>query len=64
MLELTKNILQKVSFDAYLFQKELNKALKWITDTEEVQRFQEWCIVEFGNMYPVIINKAFAHTAN
>lgn len=60
MLELTKKILTKVSFDAVLFQKELNKALKWITDAEEVQRFREWCIVEFGSTYPIIIKKAFA----
>ena len=46
MLELTKKILHSVSFDQKLFQKELNKALKWITDAEEVRRFQEWCIVE------------------
>ena len=48
MLELTKEILRGVSFDSQLFQKELNKGLKWITDAEEVRRFQEWCIVEFG----------------
>jgi coproporphyrinogen III oxidase-like Fe-S oxidoreductase len=60
MLELTKKILTKVSFDAQLFQKELNKALKWITDAEEIQKFQEWCIKEFGSKYPVIIKKAFA----
>lgn len=60
MLELTKKILKKVSFDALLFQKELYKALKWITDAEEVQRFREWCIVEFGATYPTIIKNAFA----
>ena len=60
MLDLTKKILRGVSFDAILFQKELNKGLKWITDTEEVRRFQEWCITEFGAKYPVIIKKAFA----
>lgn len=59
MLELTKKILKKVSFDAYLFQKELNKALKWITDAEEVRKFREWCIVEFGSTYPVAIKNAF-----
>jgi len=59
MFELTKKILRNVSFDSQLFQKELYKALKWITDTEEVKRFREWCIVEFGSKYPGIINKAF-----
>lgn len=60
MLDLTKKILRGVSFDANLFQKELNKGLKWITDTEEIRRFQEWCIKEFGGKYPAIINKAFS----
>jgi len=59
MLDLTKKILKKVSFDAFLFQKELNKALKWITDADEVRNFRTWCIVEFGTLYPVIIKKAF-----
>ncbi len=62
MLELTKKILRNVSFDSQLFQKELYKALKWITDAEEVKRFQEWCITEFGTTYPSIIKKAFAKT--
>jgi hypothetical protein len=60
MLEFTKKILRGVSFDPLLFQKELHKALKWITDAEEVRKFQEWCITEFGAKYPVIIKKAFA----
>ncbi len=60
MLEFTKKILRGVSFDAQLFQKELNKALRWITDAEEIKKFQEWCITEFGAKYPGIIRKAFA----
>lgn len=60
MLELTKKILRSVSFDAQLFQKELYKSLKWITDAEEIKRFKEWCFNEFGTRYPMIIDKAFA----
>jgi hypothetical protein len=60
MLELTKKILTKVSFDAFLFQKELNKALRWITDPEELKKFKSWCIKEFGKVYPTIIKKTFA----
>jgi hypothetical protein len=59
MLELTKKILTKVSFDAHLFQKELNKALRWITEPEELRRFRDWCISEFGSVYPIIIKRAF-----
>jgi len=60
MLELTKKILTKVSFDAQLFKKELDKALKWITDAEEIKKFKDWCITEFGSKYPTIIKSAFA----
>lgn len=59
MLELSKKILTKVSFDKRLFQKELNKALSWISDTAEAIAFKDWCIREFGNVYPKIISKAF-----
>lgn len=62
MQEFAKKILRSVSFDAQLFQKELRKTLKWITDAEEIKRFQEWCITEFGAKYPMIIRKAFAQT--
>ena len=60
MMEMAKKILTVVSFDAQLFQKELYKALKWITDSEELRIFQEWCVIEFGAKYPKIIKKAFA----
>jgi hypothetical protein len=59
MFELTKKILVKVSFDPLLFQKELNKAIRWMTNTEEMQRLREWCLVEFGTIYPTIVQKAF-----
>lgn len=60
MFELTKKILVRVSFDPQLFQKELTKAIRWISDKEEMQRLREWCIKEFGTVYPTIISKAFA----
>lgn len=63
MLELTKQILRNVSFDPRLFQKELNKAMKWITDKEDLKRFRVWCIVEFGSQYPIILSRAFDRLA-
>jgi len=60
MLEMTKKILISVSFDRILFQKELNKSLKWISDSEELKIFKLWCIVEFGVKYPKIISRAFS----
>ncbi len=59
MVELCKTILIKVSFDKHLFKKELNKALSWIKDSSELQSFKDWCILEFGHIYPSIIIKAF-----
>ena len=64
MLEFTKKILRGVSFDPHLFQKELYKALRWINDAEEIQRFHEWCITEFGTTYPKIIKNAFSSYNN
>jgi hypothetical protein len=59
MVELCKEILTKVSFDRYLFQKELKKAIKWIQNPVELRQFKEWCIREFGGKYPKIIEKTF-----
>jgi len=58
MLELCKEILTKVSFDRLLFQKELNKALKWL-QTEELDNFRDWCVNTFGKTYPDILRAAF-----
>jgi len=59
-LDFSKKIIRAVSFDRALFQKELNKVLKWLNNTDEIQKFQEWCIVEFGAKYPKIIQKTFS----
>jgi hypothetical protein len=58
MLEMCKEILTKVSFDRLLFQKELNKALKWL-QTEELENFRAWCLSNFGKKYPDILRSAF-----
>lgn len=36
MLEYQKSVLQKLSFDSYLFIKELNKSIKWLTKKEYI----------------------------
>lgn len=59
MLELTKKTLREVSFDATLFQKELLKALKWLTEEEEIVAFKKWCFIEFGNRYKDILESSF-----
>jgi len=59
MLELAKKILKKVSFDPQLFRKELIKSLRWITDNEDLRKFKEWCLQEFGSKYPAILQEVF-----
>jgi hypothetical protein len=59
MLELTKKILQKVSFDPNLFKKELLKALKWLKSQEEIRTLKEWCTIEFGKSHSTILKEVF-----
>lgn len=59
MLELTKHILQRVSFDKILFRKELTKALKWLKK-EEALMLQAWCIATFtSEEFKTIIREVF-----
>lgn len=46
MLEYTKTVLQKVSFDVKLFSKELQKALSRLLpyEVEELKRWLQWFI--------------------
>lgn len=55
MLELTKNVLKNVSFDQYLFKKELKKATKWL-GKEDYHKLRIWCLASFA-MYSDIINE-------
>ena len=58
MLEFSKNVLQKVSFDHHLFEKELTKSLQWINQTD-AESLREWCLEMYGNKYSHIIQQAF-----
>lgn len=46
MLEYSKFILQKVSFDEFLFKKELDKALKLLMP-EEIRQLLVWAKEQF-----------------
>ncbi len=59
MLELCKEILVKVSFDKFLFQKELNKAIQWVNTSEEREKLKSWCNSKFGKLYPDVVKLAF-----
>lgn len=58
MLEFCKKVLTKVSFDRFLFKKELLKAIKWL-NKEDLIALKTWCIGQFGNMYGDIIQDSF-----
>jgi len=59
MLEYAKVILPKVSFSRELFRKELTKCINWVSETE-FKYLKEWCYENFKELYPEILNKAFA----
>ncbi len=58
MLELSKQILEKVSFDRSLFKKELKKSLRWIQPQERVH-LKAWCMTTFGAIYGDLIREVF-----
>jgi hypothetical protein len=57
MLELSKNILGRVSFDKILFKKELSKAIRWLKK-EEAMLLKVWCLANFG-IYREVIMEVF-----
>lgn len=59
MLEYTKLILEKVSFDKLLFEKELRKSKRWLI-RKELKEFEQWCKTKFGRLYPDIISRTFS----
>ncbi len=56
MLEYFKMILEKVSFDKLLFEKELRKALAQLKPTER-EDLRRWCYVKFANYHQVLNNQ-------
>lgn len=58
MLEYSKLILQKVSFNGDLFKKELGKAVKFLK-RDEIVMLQIWCMVTFSDKYADIIKEIF-----
>jgi hypothetical protein len=54
MLDMSKTILEKVSFDKILFKKELSKAIKWLKPDEKLM-LKVWVLATFGHMYKDVI---------
>ena len=61
MLELSKKILEKVSFDRKLFRKELKKSLNWLKPNEQIL-LKTWCLATFGATYNEVITEVFEST--
>ncbi len=59
MLEYVKMILEKVSFDKKLFEKELLKGIRQLIP-EEIKELRKWCYDRFGNLYRNILNRIFS----
>ena len=62
MLEFTKDILKKVSFDSELFRKELAKSISWLNASESKQ-LKTWCLAYFGAKYHTTIIDVFNQLA-
>jgi hypothetical protein len=58
MLEYTKSLLQKVSFDRGLFLKELKKSVDWL-DQEDRRRLRSWSLTTFYHLYGKDIKEVF-----
>lgn len=58
MLEYFKTILSKVSFNEFLFEKELKKAIKSLVG-EEVANLKNWCYEKFSDIHFITLNKHF-----
>jgi hypothetical protein len=56
MLEYTKTIMQKVSFNKFLLQKELGKALKWLNQQER-EELAKWTRNNFGPLYEDLLKE-------
>jgi hypothetical protein len=54
MLEYSKEILTKVSFDPVLFKKELQKAMMWLKGEQRTMLIK-WCATTFDTSYGEVI---------
>ena len=54
MLEFTKKILSKVSFDQNLFKKELSKSARWLSK-QEVLTLKIWALTTFSQYKNTIL---------
>ena len=60
MLEYYQQILQAVSFDKTLFEKELIKSVKSLVRYDEFLDLKQWCIQKFSDSYSQIVERVFS----
>ena len=58
MLSYVKVILEKVSFDRYLFEKELRKSIARLVPSE-LEELKAWCYEQFSTPYQMVLDKCF-----
>jgi hypothetical protein len=58
MIQYIKVILEKVSFDRYLFEKELRKAINSVIP-DEILELKNWCYEKFSTQHMAILNRHF-----
>ncbi len=58
MLEYTKRILARMSFDRQLFQKELKKGCEYLQKEERTQ-LKQWSLRMYGHLYREEIQAVF-----
>ena len=54
MLEFSKKVLNKVSFDKKLFKKELQKSLRWLSK-REMAHLKIWTLATFSQYKGIIL---------
>lgn len=62
MLKYVQTILEKVSFDLFLFEKELRKSITKFLKPNEVESLRNWCYQQFNNSdkHLQIVSKYFS----
>ena len=60
MLQYTKKILTKVSFDKKLFRKELIKGRRLLKTADERQKLMIWALATFGATYADVITEVLS----
>jgi hypothetical protein len=54
MLEFSKKVLSKVSFDKALFKRELEKSIRWLSK-KEVIYLKIWVLATYGQYKEIIL---------